>query len=71
MRLKRLRRFSVKDILDAITALQDAVEALQPRRSSGTLQNQGSGGTLTKASSAAKRGDITVNASDTRPARWQ
>ena len=70
MRIKRITKFNPKDILDAIRQLQDAVMALQPRQSSGTLQSHGPGGTTTKASSAAAR-NVTVAASDDRPARWQ
>jgi hypothetical protein len=70
MQFKRLLQFRAKDILDAINKLQDAVQALQPRKSSGTLQSQGPGGTTTRASSAATRA-TTVNVSDDRPARWQ
>lgn len=71
MRFKRITRFRIKDILEAINQLQDAVSALQPRKSSGTLQNQGSGGTVTKASSAVKRSHVVQAPSDSRPARWQ
>jgi len=71
MRFKRLLQFRPKDIMEAINNLQDAVQALQPRQSSGTLQSHGPGGTTTKASSAAQRGNTTVNVSDDRPARWQ
>jgi hypothetical protein len=70
MRFRRLAKFSVKDILQAINDLQKAVESLQPRQSSGTLQSQGSGGTITKASSAANR-RVTQPSADDRPARWQ
>lgn len=70
MRFRRITRFNPKDIMDALNKIMDALEMLQPRKSSGTLQSQGPGGTTTRASSAATRA-TTVNVSDDRPARWQ
>jgi len=71
MRFKRLHGFSVRGILDAIRALQDAVESLQPRQSSGNLISHSSTGvTIRGARLARKVGTSSAPASD-QPARWQ
>ena len=71
MRLRRLSKFNIKDILEAINQLQDVVSSLQPHKSSGTLVNHGSGGVTTKATSAATRAHVVQPPADSRPARWQ
>jgi hypothetical protein len=71
MRLRRLSKFNVKDILEAINQLQDAVTGLMPHKSSGTLTNHGAGGVTVKATSAATRAHVVQPPADSRPARWQ
>ena len=68
---RRVNTFSVRAILDAIRTLQDAVEALQPRKASGTLISHSSTGVTVRASKlAGTTGGVAAPTSD-QPARWQ
>tara|TARA_R100000479_G_scaffold170740_1_gene113694 strand:+ start:754 stop:966 length:213 start_codon:yes stop_codon:yes gene_type:complete len=70
MRFRRLSQFSVRGILDAIKALQEAVESLQPRKSAGTLITHSSSGvTVRAARQKATGGGGTTSSS--QPSRWQ
>tara|TARA_Y100000401_G_C8211515_1_gene168680 strand:- start:237 stop:449 length:213 start_codon:yes stop_codon:yes gene_type:complete len=70
MSFKKVDKFSVRGILEAIEELQEAINMLRPRESSGTLRSTSSTGTITKASKAAKRQSATTTTSN-QPSRWQ
>jgi len=68
---KRIREFNVSAVLQAIKELQDAVLALQPMKSSGTLINQSPKGTTIRANRATKSSGGGVAPTSDQPARWQ
>jgi hypothetical protein len=70
MRFRRLNKFNVRLLLDAIKQLQEAVESLQPRQSSGTLISHSSSGVTIRAARARATGSTGAPTAD-RPARWQ
>jgi len=71
MRFRRLSQFSVRGILDSIRALQEAVEALQPQKSSGTLIDFSSQGVNIRASKLARTSGGGAAPTTDQPARWQ
>ena len=70
MRFRRLTNFNVRGILDAIKQLQEAVESLQPRQSSGTLISHSSSGVTIRDARARATGSTSAPTAD-QPARWQ